>query len=65
MEKLTDEQINERLENGWTYDGDTLLKEYEFKDDREANDFVNKIAEIANELNHHPEIKCFSIYSLR
>jgi len=33
-----------------------LHKEFKFKDFKEAMDFVNKVAKIAEEENHHPNI---------
>ncbi|CAN5536225.1 4a-hydroxytetrahydrobiopterin dehydratase [soil metagenome] len=33
-----------------------LLREFRFKNFREALDFVNKVGEIAEEQNHHPDI---------
>ena len=34
-----------------------LVKNYDFKDFEGALEFVNKIAEIAEEMNHHPNIQ--------
>ncbi len=34
-----------------------LMKDYEFKDFTDALDFVNQIAKIAEEMNHHPTIR--------
>ena len=40
----------ENSERGW------LERELEFKDFMAAMEFVNRVAEIAEELNHHPDI---------
>ena len=40
----------ENSERGW------LERELEFKDFMAAMEFVNQVAEIAEELNHHPDI---------
>ena len=37
-------------------DGHHLEKEYRFQDFREALDFTNKIGEMAEEQDHHPDI---------
>lgn len=41
----------------WKEKNNKLNQKFVFKDFVEAVDFVNKVAEIANDLNHHPEIK--------
>ena len=50
-------KLAERLDNGWqVVDDHHLEKEYTFKDFREALDFTNRIGEVAEEQNHHPDI---------
>lgn len=39
---------------------DKLVREFKFKDFKEAIKFVNKIAKIAEKLNHHPNIHIIS-----
>ncbi len=44
---------------GWKkIDGsvDKIAKTYKFKDFKESMEFVNKVAEIAEQENHHPDI---------
>lgn len=41
---------------GWKLVDDTIVKDFKFKDFKEAVAFVNKVAESAEELNHHPDI---------
>lgn len=41
---------------GWEQDGVWLSKRYEFDDFAAALDFVNRVGEIAEEMNHHPDI---------
>ena len=36
--------------------GERLEREYKFKDFREALDFTNKVGEVAESINHHPDI---------
>lgn len=40
----------------WGIDGECLLKEFEFASFKEAVEFVNKIAEVTERMNHHPNI---------
>lgn len=40
----------------WQELNNTLTKTFIFKDFIEAINFINEIAKIANELDHHPEI---------
>ena len=48
------------LGGGWkTEDGKKIKKEFEFGDFKETMVFVNKIAEIAENEGHHPDIHIF------
>ena len=40
----------------WEIDGDNLTRTFEFDEFMEAIDFVNSVAEIAEEAQHHPDI---------
>jgi 4a-hydroxytetrahydrobiopterin dehydratase len=40
----------------WSMGERTIEREFRFKDFRQAIDFVNSIAAIANEQDHHPDI---------
>jgi 4a-hydroxytetrahydrobiopterin dehydratase len=40
----------------WRSEGDALVRDFEFKDFAGAMAFVNQVAEIAEERNHHPDI---------
>lgn len=42
--------------SGWTLVGNSIEKEFKFKDFKEALDFVNKVGIIAEEDGHHPDI---------
>lgn len=49
--------LQDQLSAGWmVVDGHHLEKEYRFQDFREALDFTNKIGEMAEEQDHHPDI---------
>lgn len=58
MRKLDQKEVSERLNEleGWNQDGDVIVKEYRFPNFRRAVDFVDKAANVAEELNHHPTI---------
>ena len=47
------------LAEGWMliYDAHLLVKEFHFKDFADAMAFANKVAAIADEENHHPELQ--------
>ena len=54
---LTDEQIAERLDGSeWKREGEHIVRDWQFKDFKEAIAFVNKVADAAEEANHHPDI---------
>jgi 4a-hydroxytetrahydrobiopterin dehydratase len=41
---------------GWNQDGDALVRDVECTNFVSAVAFVNKVAELAEEANHHPDI---------
>jgi 4a-hydroxytetrahydrobiopterin dehydratase len=43
-------------EGVWRQEGESLVRDLEFKDFAEAMAFVNRVAEAAEEANHHPDI---------
>jgi 4a-hydroxytetrahydrobiopterin dehydratase len=56
-ELLSDEQISSRLESSlWKREGDHIVRNWQFNDFAEAIAFVNMVAEVAEEANHHPDI---------
>lgn len=58
MALLSEQQINDALKDlsDWTYTDQAIEKEYTFDDFVDAIDFVNDVAELAEEANHHPDI---------
>jgi 4a-hydroxytetrahydrobiopterin dehydratase len=40
----------------WRSEGDALVRDLEFDDFRGAMAFVNRVADAAEEVNHHPDI---------
>ena len=65
MPPLTDGKENGMLKlvqhgNGWILlrDGNHKIhRQFKFKDFKDAMSFVNKVAEVANAEDHHPDIK--------
>ena len=54
---LRDDDIASRLEDSeWQREGDEIVREFEFEDFATAMAFVNRVAETAEEANHHPDI---------
>ena len=58
MEKLSEAQIAENLNgvSGWELKGEEITRAYKFKDFAEALAFVNKVAGLAEQADHHPDI---------
>jgi 4a-hydroxytetrahydrobiopterin dehydratase len=54
---LGEEDIDSRLEQSqWRREGDEIVREWRFEDFSQAMQFVNRVAEAAEEANHHPDI---------
>ncbi|MEM3085553.1 MAG: 4a-hydroxytetrahydrobiopterin dehydratase [Halobacteria archaeon] len=58
MGLLTPDQIRRHLKShpGWAVARGKLAKTYSLKDFREALGFINKVGEIAEAVEHHPDI---------
>jgi 4a-hydroxytetrahydrobiopterin dehydratase len=57
QEKLSEKEIGPELtENGWSLAEDALRKEYECNSFPEAVKFVTAIADLAESIQHHPDI---------
>jgi 4a-hydroxytetrahydrobiopterin dehydratase len=58
MEKLNQEQINEKLKNlqNWSLSDSHIEKEFQLKDFKSALGFINKIGDEAEKMDHHPDI---------
>lgn len=55
-EPLEDDEIERKLPEDWEYDGDEIIRVYEFDDYLTAAQFVTDVAELADEEFHHPEV---------
>ena len=55
---LSQEEIENRLQQveRWRQEGPRILRDFTFPSFRDAIAFVNKIAELAEEIDHHPDI---------
>jgi 4a-hydroxytetrahydrobiopterin dehydratase len=54
---LSDQDISDRLrDSDWEREGDEIIRNWKFQDFAEAIVFVNRVAEVAEEANHHPDI---------
>lgn len=62
-DKLNDKQIEKSLSSitNWQLDRNAIRREWIFKDFLASMVFINKVAEIAEKHNHHPEI--FNVYN--
>lgn len=58
MAVLTDSEIQQALGSlkGWQRQGKAIQRVFEFPDFKAAMQFVNKIADAAEQANHHPDI---------
>ena len=57
MALLNDDEIADRLrESAWEREGDAIVREWKLGDFAEAMHFVNRVADAAEEANHHPDI---------
>ena len=56
--KFTEDQVAENLAriSNWSRQGDSILRNYSFKNFKEAMQFVNRVADEAEAQNHHPDI---------
>jgi 4a-hydroxytetrahydrobiopterin dehydratase len=56
-EVLNEDEVASRLRRlAWEREGDEIVREWRFDDFNEAIAFVNRVAEVAEEANHHPDI---------
>jgi 4a-hydroxytetrahydrobiopterin dehydratase len=58
MPTLSADQITDKLKSlpGWEYKGDAIVKLFRFKEFMDGIEFINRVAEIAEAADHHPDI---------
>ena len=58
MAVLTDSEIQQALSSlhGWQQNGKAIQRVFRFPDFKAAMAFVNKVADAAEQANHHPDI---------
>jgi 4a-hydroxytetrahydrobiopterin dehydratase len=57
MARLSDSEIDERLAGGdWRREGDAIVRDVELDGFKAAMALANRVADAANEANHHPDI---------
>ncbi|MFB6094126.1 MAG: 4a-hydroxytetrahydrobiopterin dehydratase [Halanaeroarchaeum sp.] len=54
---LDDAEIEERLPTDWRYDGEAIVRTYDFEDYLVGVSFAVDVAELAEEAVHHPTIE--------
>jgi len=54
---LDDDEIADELPDGWTRDGDEVVRVYEFDDYLDGVGFAASVGEVAEEEFHHPTIE--------
>ena len=57
MASLSDSEIEERLAGGaWRREGDAIVRDVELDGFKAAMALANRVADAANDANHHPDI---------
>ena len=61
MGKLNPDQIDSNLSkfSGWSFENNSISKEFQFKDFIEALSFVNAVGLESEKMDHHPDILMF------
>ncbi|RMG68562.1 MAG: 4a-hydroxytetrahydrobiopterin dehydratase [Calditrichaeota bacterium] len=56
--KLSETQIATELANtpGWRLEAGQLTRQFAFADFKQAMEFVNRVADLAEAMDHHPDI---------
>jgi 4a-hydroxytetrahydrobiopterin dehydratase len=58
MNRLSENEIQDRLLelNGWDFNENAIRKTFTFETYMESIRFINRLAELAEEANHHPDM---------
>ena len=62
---ITHNKTKTTIMKQWVKEKDQLSKEFSFKDFKEAVNFVNKVAQLAEQNNHHPDILLYGYKNVR
>lgn len=56
---LSETEIDARLREvpGWTRESESITRTWKFRDFPEALRFINRVGELAESMNHHPDIR--------
>ena len=59
MARLDNDEIEAKLSQleGWSHEGDAIVKEFDNGDFKGSVDFVNEITPEAEQMNHHPDLE--------
>ena len=62
MSKLNQDQINSNLSKylGWSFENESISKQFQFKDFIDALSFVNTVGLESEKMDHHPDILMFA-----
>ena len=56
-EELSEDAVVEALQKSqWTREGDAIVRDLRFPDFAAAMAYVNRVADVAEQANHHPDI---------
>jgi len=55
---ISGDEVNERMRRvpQWSLHGKSIFREYNFKDFKQAMNFTNRVAQMAEAQDHHPDI---------
>ena len=58
MPKLSDAEVEQALTglDGWRREGDTITRDFQFRDFVEAMGFIAQVGLLAERANHHPNL---------
>jgi 4a-hydroxytetrahydrobiopterin dehydratase len=61
LQRLSDTEIAQKLAalKNWRRDGDAIAKEFVLGSFTEATQFIAKLAEPANAIDHHPDVQLY------
>jgi 4a-hydroxytetrahydrobiopterin dehydratase len=58
MKRLEENEIEQYFKDlqGWKLESNAIVKEWQFRDFSEAMVFINQVAKLAEDQDHHPEL---------